>query len=353
MNVAILPQEEYEVQIDVQYLPSVSIILPFQPVMTPKIELEHKVKMVASRVEFEIMSSYSKQQALPVIIKLRNVIRNLNYNTLQKSIAIFVSPIVEKVFYLSFEVEEKVLVDEAFKLTDIGYCKKKTKQFLILLLSNKFSKIYFGDDCRLTLIKSNIPSNTVGIDITTQKPSLSKFVQEMDKGLSIILKTHPFPVFVMGDEGAIESFQQCTLNDKNIIQFIPGDFDKATSEDLCDFIELYINDWEDVKQQSLLKKLHEERMQHKAVFGVKHVWKTSKLNKSGLLLLERNFTYEGELNADFAIQYYADLILNNAFYIKDAVDEIVEKVLENGGDIEFVDDEALVGYGRIALLQKG
>jgi hypothetical protein len=352
MNVAILPQQEYEVQIDVQYLPSVSIILPFQPVMTPKIELEHKVKMVANRVEFEIMSSYPKQQALPIIIKLRNVIRNLNYNTLQKSIAIFVSPIVEKVFYLSFEVEEKVLVDEAFKLSDIGYYKKKTKQFLILLLSRKFSKIYVGNDCRLTLIKSNIPSNTLGIDITSQQPSFSKFVQDIDKGLSIILRTHPFPVFVMGDESILDTYRKSTSNEKDIIQFIPGDFDKATIEDLCDFIELYINDWEEVKQQSLLKKLHTERMEHKAVFGVKHVWKASKLNKSGLLLLERNFTYEGELNADFAIQYYADLILNNAFYIKDAVDEIVEKVLENGGDIEFVDDDALVGYGRIALLQK-
>jgi hypothetical protein len=352
MNIAILPQQEYEVQTDVLYLPSVSIILPFQPVMTPKVELEHKVKVVANRVEFEIMSSYPKQQALPVIIKLRNVIRNLNYNTLQKSIAIFVSPIVEKVFYLSFEVEEKVLVDEAFKLTDIAYYKKQAKQFLILLLSEKYSRIYLGNDCKLSLIKSNVPANICGINIAAKELGLEKFIKEMDKGLSIILRTHPFPVFVMGDECVVSTFRKNTLDGKSIVEFVRGDFDKASIDDLCDFIELYINDWQNIKQRSLLKKLHEERMHQQAAFGVKQVWKASKLKKGCLLLVERNFTYEGGLNSDFEILYYADLILNNAFYIKDAVDEVVEKVLENGGDIEFVDDDALVGYGRIALLQK-
>jgi hypothetical protein len=351
MNVAILPRQEYEVQIDVLYLPSVAIILPFQPVMTPKAELQQRIKTVANKVERDIMASYPRQQALPVIIRLRSVIRNLNYNTLQKSIAIFVSPIIEKVFYLSFEVEEKVLVDEAFKLSDIGYCKKQTKQFLILLLSEKKSEIYLGKDCKLSLIKSNVPDNTLQSTVAREL-WLERFVKEMDKGLSLVLRTHPFPVFAMGDECAISMFKTNTLNEKSIIEFIPGHFDKATTEDLCDFIELYINDWKNIKQQSLLKKLHQERMQHEAVFGVKHVWKASKLKKGSLLLVERNFTYEGELNSDFEILYYADLILNNAFYIKDAVDEIVEKVLENGGDIEFVDDDALVGYGRIALMEK-
>jgi hypothetical protein len=38
-------------------------------------------------------------------------------------------------------------------------------------------------------------------------------------------------------------------------------------------------------------------------------------------------------------------------YIKDAVDDVMEKVLETGGDVEFVDEGMLKDYDHIALVQ--
>ncbi|MEI8059611.1 MAG: hypothetical protein WCG67_05590 [Ferruginibacter sp.] len=42
---------------------------------------------------------------------------------------------------------------------------------------------------------------------------------------------------------------------------------------------------------------------------------------------------------------------NKFSYIKDAVDDVMEKVLENGVDVEFVDDGVLKDYHRIALIK--
>ena len=49
--------------------------------------------------------------------------------------------------------------------------------------------------------------------------------------------------------------------------------------------------------------------------------------------------------------YKEDTTVENPFYIKDAVDDIMEKVLANGGDVEFVENGALHEYGKIALIQ--
>ena len=38
-------------------------------------------------------------------------------------------------------------------------------------------------------------------------------------------------------------------------------------------------------------------------------------------------------------------------YIQDAVDDVIERVLENGGDIEFVDEDVLQDYQHIALIK--
>ena len=41
---------------------------------------------------------------------------------------------------------------------------------------------------------------------------------------------------------------------------------------------------------------------------------------------------------------------SSPFYIKDAVDDVIENLLENGGDVEFVDEGVLVAYRHIALI---
>src|SRR6476469_953475 len=115
--------EQQEVIAKIKYLPAISIILPFQPVITAKNQLEYRLKMIMGKIELRLVTLYSAEKAMPMIIKLRNLIRNLNYYTNKKSIAIFVSPVIEKVYYLEAEVEEKIVIDESFEIRDLVSCK--------------------------------------------------------------------------------------------------------------------------------------------------------------------------------------------------------------------------------------
>ena len=38
-------------------------------------------------------------------------------------------------------------------------------------------------------------------------------------------------------------------------------------------------------------------------------------------------------------------------FLKDAVDDVIEKVLASGGDVEFVDEGLLDQYGHIAVIE--
>jgi len=109
---------------EITYLPAVSIILPVQPVNAPKSQLENRLKLIIEKIEQRLVTLYSEKKAVPVIIKLKNIIRNLNYNTHKKGIAIFVSPVMEEAFYLEAEVEEKIAIDEFFEVRDEVFRKK-------------------------------------------------------------------------------------------------------------------------------------------------------------------------------------------------------------------------------------
>src|SRR6185295_10158758 len=94
-----------------------------------------------------------------VIEKLRSIIKNLNFSSYKKSIAIYVSPVFEKVLYLDIPMDEKIMVDGSFQIRDLLYAKKELREYLVLVLSGKWSKVYLGNCAHFVKVKSNVPDH--------------------------------------------------------------------------------------------------------------------------------------------------------------------------------------------------
>jgi len=362
MAVRDLSQEEKKLIGAVKYLPAVSIILSFEPVMSSRSELEHKLKLAIQKVESELMKDYTMEKALPVILKLKNLVHNVNFNTHKKSVAIFASPLIEKILYLDLPVEEKLIIDESFEIRDLIYSKKELHKYLLLVLSGKSQKIYLGNTTQFIRIVSSVPDNISAYENDIPEkvsnfsdPSyrkevmLDKFLHHIDIGLDILLKAYPLPLFVMGTERTIGHFKKISKNKQYVIDFIHGNFEEATEAELKETIQPYINDWKRVKQQGLLQELNAAMGIKKLTVGIKEVWKAAYQKKGRLLVVEKNYMVPAQQGAEPEIIYQQDFS-NNSFYIKDAVDDIIEKVLENGGDVEFVDANLLTDYQHIALI---
>ena len=116
----------------IKYLPAVSIILTIHQGITLKNQLEYRLKLIMEKIERRLETFCSTEQAAPVITKLKNLILDLDYNTHKKSIAIFVSPVAEKLYYVDAELEEKIAIDEFFEIRGQVFRKKQTIEFLSL-----------------------------------------------------------------------------------------------------------------------------------------------------------------------------------------------------------------------------
>ena len=362
MNTKIL-SDANEILSAVKYMPSVSIIMPFEPKMSLKSELEHKLKLAVSKVDNELMASYTEEKALVVLHRLRSLVKNLDFNTHKKSIAVFVSPLVEKVFYLDIPVEEKIIVDNSFEIRDLVYSKKEMHKYLVLVLSSKRTRIYLGNTSTFVRIVSNVPDHIAAYknDVPERvanfsDPSdrkevmLEKFLRHTDEGLSILLKAYPFPLFVIGADRVIGHFKKITHNTDRILGYVHGNYEEATEEKLHHALEPQIADWKKVKQKDLLRQLDAAAGVKKLVAGMENVWREAMHKRGRLLIVEKNFIYPAHLGGDNYIIYSDDHKAGNNFYIKDAVDDVIEKIFETGGDVEFVDADVLKDYGRIALI---
>ncbi len=313
--------EEKAVMEAIKYLPAISIIQPFEPKMSLKTELEYRLKRVLEKVEKELMANYPVHTAVPVLVKLQNLIHQLNYNTHKKSIAIFVSPLIEKVYYLDIRVEERIVIDESF---DSVYAYKND----IAERVGNFSDL----DKRKEIL-------------------LDKFLHHMDEGLSIILKAYNLPVFVMGTERVLGHFKKITRNSEKLVQFIHGNFNEATEAEIRRALQPYISNWRKIKEQDLLRQLETAMNHKKLVAGINEAWSSAVHKNSRLLVVEKDFVYPAYTVSNAGTISPQDINASNPFYIKDAVDDVMEKVLQNGGDVEFVENGVLKDYERIALIQ--
>jgi hypothetical protein len=361
----IITQQDIQMLESVKNIPAISMILPFEPKMTKKFEIELQLKNLIERVHKDMLSLYPAEQALPVLHKLDLMVQGLNYHTHKRSLALFVSPLVEKIFYLDTPVEEKLVVDESFQIRDLVYSKKQAVEYLILLLSGESSKTFYVNGGRIRLIKSNLPDHVEAYkrDLPQQVASFSdpqkskqvlldKFLHHMDEGLTLILRAFPHPVFVLGTERVLGHFACLTRNTKRIAGYVHGNYLDATEAELLKLMEPHVADWKSVRQGDLLHKLEEANNDGKLACGMHEVRKEVTRRNCRLLVVEKDFRCEiSHPPSGGPVGLGEDAYRHKAYYITDQVDSLIETVLEFGGDVEFVDADQLKNYGQISLIK--
>lgn len=89
-------------------VPRVSLIIPFEAKMKKQPELFNLLSATTDKIERELMKGYPEERALPVIKKLRHLMEGISSVQEGKSIGIFVSPMVEKLYFFTATDPSKV-----------------------------------------------------------------------------------------------------------------------------------------------------------------------------------------------------------------------------------------------------
>jgi len=363
MNHIISPEIRQLMEV-VNYRPAVSLIMPMEVKMGLKNEMVQSLKIAAGKIERALYADYPAQIVSVVMEKLRDCIGKINFNTGKKSIAIYVSPVFEKVLYLEIPVEEKIIIDESFEIRDLVYCTKELRQYLVLLLSSAGSRLFIGNTDSLIKIiadsqesivpnEKDNPERVANFSDASQHKEIlmDKFLLHVDRTLDEILRVHPLPLFVLAAERVAGHFKAITRNSAAVMEYLHGNYEEATLPELKALLEPYFTSLKKGKEKILLNQLEDAAGNRKLSTGIEDAWRAA-INKNGrLLVVEKNYMYPAEHGNTGDIIYAASEMGNRFSHIKDAVDDVIERVLENGGDVAFTDEDVLKDYGRIALIQ--
>jgi len=156
-------------------------------------------------------------------------------------------------------------------------------------------------------------------------------------------------LLVMTTEKTMGYFKKLTKHPRNITGFVHGNFDDATESDLQKALEPLIQNWESVKEKDIFNKLAAAQNERRLAVGIYDVWKQANRKHGQLLVVEKDFSCPAFVSDNGDTFFYKGDKKNSEIIARDAVGSIIEKVLENGGDVEFVDE--LSEYHHIALIE--
>ena len=347
MNMPILTKEATLLEAPpVATEPSVALVFPFDPKMTPRAELDLVIKRLLGTAEKRLLTRYPGDIAMPVVKRLQQALRRLNYSTHKCSAAIWVSPSKTETTYMDFAVEERLFVDQPFRVRDIADCKPSGKEYLLLLLTGKESKMYLHNGSGLKLIKTNgaqhifaylneVPERSANFSDRADRHEvmLNKFLHHMDQGLAYVLKAYPLPVFVAGPERVAGHFSRITRHAGNIAAYIYKNCIDDTEKELEALLQPMLDNWRLLRQKLLSLQLEKAFEAGKLVCGIEAVRKAARCSNSRLVVAEESDAQP------------------SGFFTDGPVDQIVQRVLENGGDVEKLDAGGLGRFGPIALIR--
>lgn len=349
-----------------QIAPSVSLIIPTDK-RYPQYRIdEGRVKALVKRAENELLEEFSEKKTMIVINKLRTLISTIDHKKLSKALAIFVSTEKEKMIYLPFHVQEKLIIDSSFEIRDLLYSTKNSYGYLLLIIVNHQSKVYRGYNNKLIEInlnnmplnieevKRDLPSKVANFSTAdaVREINLDNYLKKIDDALSVKLNEIDTPVIVCGVQRTLGHFKKLTKNSKKIVAFVEGSYEKSPLKEIYNAIEPSILSLKELDRQNSLNKLEDAINRKEYVYGIEDVWRAAAEKKGRLLIVEKDFVCPAKMGKDEYTLNTMVLDKNDPQVFPDVVDDLIELVLKNDGDIAFVNSGELEKYQRIALITR-
>ena len=219
-------------------IPSVSLIIPTDK-SYPQYKInEEKLKSLLKDVEIELLNDFSENETKQVITKLYKLTASVNHKHLLRGLAIYASAERENVFYLPFQVKEKIIIDASFEVRDLLYGAKNSIDYMVLLLNSNKPVIYYGYNnilVKTTSIELPLPEESIEGDHSLghsnfldtsaiKETNLDKYLRETDRILTNALKQIPVPIIVSGPKKSIGHFKSITRNSKHIMDYVEGNY---------------------------------------------------------------------------------------------------------------------------------
>ena len=353
----------------------ISIILPTHRLSPDRRVDNLKLKNSITAAKQLLQYKYPVSNIQLLMEAIDEIYDTIDFSHNSDGLGIYISSDVKLSVQFPFAVEEKVMVGDSFEIRDLLYKDNFSVPYLVILLSKNQICLYKGllDELE-EIIDENFPllyeeeyvynppsrgtsftGHTIVRNFEKEKSSLEEirfkeFYQKADKLLNQYVISDS-PIILLGVQKDIAWFKKISIHAKKLIHTIDGNYDYLNKKLLADITWPEMFEHFQHHRDLLIKELEEKTGGHLVVSGIQNVWQATKDGKAFKLLVEKDFRKSGFVTDD-GYQFHERSTEKPYKIVTDAVDDIMEMVLESGGQVFLTDNHLLKDYQHIALITR-
>lgn len=342
--------------------PSVSLLAPTHRTAPANQRDRIVVKNLLTKAVERLHSEFKKREVAPIVKRLSALVKEIDWRHLLDGIAIYANEDTAAVFHLPFKVKARAVVDSTFATRDLAYTLNRALRYRVLVLTEKPTRLYEATTKVLTEhTEKPFPMVHTGPGGAAKLPggqginrsavrddAHRQFFRKVDEALEHIQKHDPLPVVLVGVDRYLAFYQEIAKNPEAIVGFISGSYDAPNPAALGKLAWPVFQAGATLKRTKALVRLGEAVSANRHASGIQNVWRAAYDKRCQTLLVETGFSYPADVSpeGDRLLPYTGI----GPAALDDAADEVIEKVLADGGEVFFYDPGALDQHQSIAAV---
>ena len=275
-----------------------------------------------------------------VIDSIRALIGSSVAEKATKAIAVFASPHYSAVVRLADVTRDRVVIDNTFATRDLVADADRTALYRVIALSDHKTRVFIGDRARM--VEERTETWPLHRDDDQSPVTWARTV------MTAVAAEHarqPLPTVVAGVNRTARDVAKASNIDA--IGIIRGNHDRTSWVDLHNQAWPLVCDWLRTDKQRALGHLDTARGANRYACGVNEVWELAHDARVDLLVVEETYAFPARLSDGHLV---AAVDIEAPDVIDDAIDELIEIVLNNSGRVAILPDGNLADHDRLAAV---
>jgi hypothetical protein len=190
-----------------------------------------------------------------------------------------------------------------------------------------------------------------GASGAADRDRLLDLVRDVDRYFGEYFRHEPMKLVVVGDEDMQSAFNSVTVHGEAVIGRIRGDHTDTPSRDLGQIVWPLVKEAMSGVIEDALRELEASAGRGQITSGLVAVARKARTGDLSTLLVEDDYHLRGSITGPTRSPVITPE-LDVREVIDDAVDAIIEEVLQAGGNVVFTPSGSLSGRDRIVLLPR-
>ncbi len=343
--------------------PSLSIIAPTHRTAPDNLQDPIRVKNMVAEATNRLLAEFAGRDVKPLLERLDSLVEEVDWRYTLDGLALFVNKDFAARFDLPFPVSERVLIDESFATRDLLFAMNRSPRYWVLVLSEQPTRLFEASRDKLQEssakdfpIEHQGPGGEMalpgghGVQQSAYRDEYDrKFFRHVDEELSKVLADDPLPVVVTGVTRNLSFWDELSTNKSHLAGTLEGSHDSTNHHELGQLVWPVMQEFMAQRRARVLAELGDAVGANKYAAGIGEVWQMAHEGRGEVLLVEEDFHYAGQLSTS-GLLMPAEEAAPDAEFMGDAIDDLIECVLDKGGRVVFVENGSLETHNRIALI---